>query len=445
MQVLKFGGTSIGTESQIEKIVNFTNNNTPKIVVFSAFSGVTNLLTQYIWNASNEESFIAEKTLKQIQEKHTGIISNIFEDKKYMDIALKIVSNSMDYISNCLENNIVQKFENTILAQGELLSSNIIYLYMIEKGIEVTYLPALNYMKTDKYSEPDYNFIKFKLTDEIRNYKNCNYFITNGYICKNFDNEIDNLGRGGSDYTATIIGNVLNADRIEIWTDIDGLRNNDPRYVENTKAIRNLSYDEACELAYFGATIFHPASIVPAQKGNIPILIKNSMNFKAEGTLISDFPIGSGIKAVSAKDGIATIKIKSGRMMNAYGFLRKTFEVFEKYKTPIDMLTTSEISVAMTIDKYDFIDDICYELSLFGAIEVERDQSIICVVGNFVKDRNLLIRKIIDALDFIPIQMISFGASKINVSLVIDTKNKKEALKLLNNHIFWNNLCIASN
>ena len=445
MQILKFGGTSIGSENQIKKVVNFTNNNTLKIVVFSAFSGITNLLTQYIQHSFEADKFISEKILKQIQEKHTSIVSNLYSSNSFKEIALNNIYHSMNYISNCLNNNIIQQSENEILAQGELLSAMIIYYYMIEKGIEVTYLPALDFMKTDKFSEPDYNFIKFKLTDEIRKYKNCKYFITNGYICQNHDNEIDNLGRGGSDYTATIIGNVLNASKIEIWTDIDGLHNNDPRFVENTKAIRNLSYDEACELAYFGAKIFHPASIIPAQMANIPILIKNSLNFESEGTLVSDFAIGNGIKAVSAKDGIATIKIKSGRMMNAYGFLRKIFEVFEKYQTPIDMLTTSEISVAMTIDKYDFLDDICYELSLFGEIEVERDQSIICVVGNFVKDRNVLIRKIIDGLDNIPIQMISFGASKINISLVIDTENKNTALKLLNNHIFWNELCLVNN
>jgi aspartate kinase len=328
--------------------------------------------------------------------------------------------------------------EKEILAQGELLSAMIIYLYMLEQEIDVAFLPALKFMKINKHREPDYNYIKSKLTREIEKHKGCNYFLTNGFICKNHNNKTDNLGRGASDYTATIIGNVLNATEIVIWTDIDGLHNNDPRYVENTKAIRNLSYDEAAELAYFGAKILHPASITPAQIQNIPIILKNTFNSENKGTVISDYTLKKELKAIAAKDGIITIKVKSGRMMQAYGFLRKIFEVFEKYQTSVDMLTTSEISVAMTIDNNIHLDQIIKELSGLGETQVEKDQCIICIVGDYSKNQNISIQNVIDCLCNIPIKMISFGASKINMSFVIDSENKIEALNLLNKYILSN-------
>jgi len=340
--------------------------------------------------------------------------------------------------SICLE---PEKAEKEILVQGELISCSIIYLYMLEHEMDVAYIPALRFMFTDKYKEPNYLKITEKLTKELSKYNGCKLFITNGYICQNYKRQTDNLNRGGSDYTATIIGNVLRASIIEIWTDIDGLQNNDPRYVENTFPIRNLSYEEASELAYFGAKILHPLCIIPAQRAKIPIALKNTMSPDDQGTTISEYAISKGIKAIAVKDGITAIKVKSARMMQAYGFLRRIFEVFEKFKTPVDMLTTSEISVAMTIDNNAYLEPIITELCNLGEVEIDQNQSIICIVGNFNDNRNISIQSITDGLGNIPVHMISFGASKINISFLIDTTNKIEALNLLNQHIFRHHLC----
>lgn len=444
MRVLKFGGTSIGNPSQIKRalcIPNLSNNN---IIVLSAFSGITSLLSEFIKQSNVKNWIICEQVIKIIEDNHYSITNDLLSSLEFKKIAYKRIKQSIKLLKRFLDKKISSSDENEILIQGELLSTKIIYLYLLEQNIDVAILQALDFMKINEDREPNFSYIKSRLNSELNKYTECKLFITSGFICKNHKKKIDNLGRGGSDYTATIIGNVVDASIIEIWTDIDGLHNNDPRFVENTKAIRHISYNEAGELAYFGAKVLHPSSITPAQQASIPVVIKNSLNPDKEGTIISDYSEEKGIKAIAAKDGITTIKIKSGRMMQAYGFLRKIFEVFEKYETSVDMLTTSEISVAMTIDNTSNLEQIKTELSLLGEVEIESNQSIICVVGDFNQNANSSIQNIIVALETIPIQMISFGSSKINISFLIHSNNKIEALNAINNCILENNLCLVN-
>jgi len=444
MRILKFGGTSIGTSNQIKKMLSLIDTRNRNFIVFSAIGGITNLLVEFIQQSKNNEIESEDYILKRIQNIHYLIIGELFTSINFRKIAESKVDNSIKFLSNFKNHRISENQEKEILSQGEILSCSIIFLYMLEQEFDVAYIPALKFMFTDKFKEPNFSKISTKLNNELEKHNGCKLFITNGYICQNYKRKVDNLNRGGSDYTATIVGNVLNASIIEIWTDIDGLQNNDPRYVENTFPIRNLSYDEAGELAYFGAKILHPLSITPAQKRNIPIVLKNTMSPNDQGTTISDYSIRKGLKAIAAKDGITAIKIKSGRMMHAYGFLRCIFEVFEKYRTSVDMLTTSEISVAMTIDNDTCIEQIKRELSKLGDVEIESNQTIVCVVGNFEMNRIMSIQNITEGFGNIPVRMISFGASKINISFLIDTKHKIEVLNLLNNHIFRHQLCSAN-
>ncbi|MCG8411182.1 MAG: aspartate kinase [Bacteroidales bacterium] len=442
MQVIKFGGTSIGNPEQIRIALSIIDFNKDNIVVLSAFSGVTATLCEFIRQANNSDFDTCKKKKKKIEDKHISFTNELLQSSSITKIALNQISKSIHLLEKFISRRINSINEKEILAQGELLSAKIIYLYLLEREIDVALLPALNFMRLNSKKDPDLTLIKKRLSSELKKYTECRLFLTNGFICKNHRNKVDNLGRGGSDYTATIIGNVINASVVEIWTDIDGLHNNDPRFVDNTQAIRNISYNEACELAYFGAKILHPSSITPAQSANIPLIIKNTLNPNDKGTVISEYTIPKAIKAISAKDDISTIKVKSGRMMQAYGFLRKVFEIFEKYETPVDMLTTSEISVAMTIDNNEYLDKIKTELQTLGEVEIETNQSIICVVGDFSKNNNKLIQLILDALVDIPVQMISFGASNINISLVVDAKDKVETLNILN-HILQNELCLT--
>ena len=443
MKVLKFGGTSIGDANQIKKVVKLISNTNTKIVVLSAFSGVTNSLSEFIKQLNKKNWIVSEEIIQDLEERHLSLSFDLLSSTKFRKIAKRKILESINTLSRYQGQNISQNDEYIILSQGESLSAMLIYLYSLEQDIDMVYIPALNFMKICKNGEPDYEFIKLALENEINKYNDCKLFITNGFICLNNEKQISNLGRGGSDFTATIIGRVLNSNLVEIWTDIDGLQNNDPRFVENTKAISNLSYEQAAELAYFGAKILHPASISPVQNQNIPILLKNTFNSENKGTLISNYSIIKELKAIAAKDCITTIKIKSGHMMQAYGFLRKIFEVFEKYKTSVDMLTTSEISVAMTIENNCNLNQIIEELSAFGETQIEEHQCIISIVGDYSKKQNISIQNIIDCLHSIPIKMISFGASKINISFVIDSENKIEALNLLNNYIHSNEPCLA--
>src|SRR6056297_1357472 len=446
MKVLKFGGTSIGNENQIRKVVRYLReSNGDNIVVFSAFSNVTNYLSEFVKQLKAKEYEVAQQMILLIEERHKRIILGLFQSQNFKNLALKKLNASMLFLQNVLKKMNCEKREKEIMAQGELLSCMVIYLYMLDLGIDAGYLDAFKFMKLDKSGEPDYKFIQKRLTKEISCRKGCKIYITSGFICLDNKKKQSNLGRGGSDYTATIIAKVIHAEKVEIWTDIDGFQNNDPRYVDETFPIGHLSYDEAAELAYFGAKILHPASITPAQQGNIPIVIKNSMNFFASGTQINNFSSSRRLTAVAAKDGITIIKIKSGRMLQAYGFLRKIFEIFEKYKTPVDMLTTSEISVAMTIDNSTYITEIIDHLKKLGEVEVIHNQSIVCIVGDFESQKNIVLGQIVGGLDTISVQMMSFGASRINLSLVVDSENKMETLQVLNNHLFNAKKCLPVN
>jgi len=446
MKVLKFGGTSIGNENQIRKVVNYLRKlNDDNIVVFSAFSDITNYLSEFIKQLRKGEYVVAHQMILLIEERHKRIIAGLLQSQNFKNLALKKLNSSIRFLQNVSWKKNWEKREKEIMAQGELLSCMVIYLYMLDLGIDTGYLDAFTFMKLDKSGEPDYKFIQKRLPGEISRLKGCKIYITSGFICLDHKKKLSNLGRGGSDYSATIIAQVMHAEKVEIWTDIDGFQNNDPRYVDETFPIRHLSYDEAAELAYFGAKILHPASITPAQQGNIPIVIKNSMNFFASGTQINNFSSSRRVTAVAAKDGITIIKIKSGRMLQAYGFLRKIFEIFEKYKTPVDMLTTSEISVAMTIDNSTYITEIIDHLKKLGEVEVIHNQSIVCIVGDFESQKNIVLGQIVGGLDTISVQMMSFGASRINLSLVVDSENKMETLQVLNNHLFNAKKCLPVN
>ena len=346
----------------------------------------------------------------------------------------------MTNISRCCGEPPQQPFtgdvEKEILAQGELLSTKLFTIYLEEQGTKATLLPALEFMRIDDENEPDETFIQEKLSALLRAHPRQTIFITQGYICLNSQNRIDNLQRGGSDYTASIIGAAVQASEIQIWTDIDGMHNNDPRVVKKTYPIAQLSFNEAAELAYFGAKILHPFTIRPAQRANIPVRLLNTLAPEAAGTLISDKEGERTITAVAAKDGITAIKIRSSRMLLAHGFLRKVFEVFENYKTPIDLITTSEVAVSLTVDNQNHLENIIRDLKAYGEVDVENDNTIICVVGNMPFYKVGILKRVVDAIDDIPIRMLSYGGSKFNISLLIDSQYKEETLNRLNERIF---------
>ncbi|MBE7441711.1 MAG: aspartate kinase [Flavobacteriales bacterium] len=436
MLVVKFGGTSVGSAERIKALTNLVVNDTPKIVVLSAMSGTTNTLVEianYLYNKNNEGAL---ETILQLEKKYKQTIEELFSTVEYKQQAADLIESHFSYIRAFTKDQFTMFEERAILAQGELLSTALFNFYLHEIGVESVLLPALNFMRINEDEEPDAAFIKENITLELAQHKNCNLFITQGYICRNSFGEIDNLKRGGSDYTASLVGAAINASEIQIWTDIDGMHNNDPRIVDKTHPIAQLSFDEAAELAYFGAKILHPSSVLPAKISNIPVRLKNTMQPEAHGTLINTESSGTGIKAIAAKDNITAIKIKSGRMLLAYGFLRKVFEIFEAYKTPIDMITTSEVAVSVTIDDTKYLNEIIEELKKYGTVDVDTNLTIVCVVGDFIAESKGYALQIFDALQHIPIRMISYGGSLHNVSLLVNTADKKEALISLNNKLF---------
>ncbi|MCC7332083.1 MAG: aspartate kinase [Flavobacteriales bacterium] len=436
MLVLKFGGTSVGSPERIKALKNLVIDNNSKIVVLSAMSGTTNALVEIANCFYKKKDAEAFQQIADLEKKYVETIQELFVNPTHFKQSLDFITCQFNYLKSFSSNTFGNSEEKAILAQGELLSTTLFSNYLNETGINCVLLPALNFMRITENEEPDTNFIKENLTKELAQHNNCKLFITQGYICRNSFGEIDNLKRGGSDYSASLIGAAVNAEEIQIWTDIDGMHNNDPRIVDNTKPIAQLSFDEAAELAYFGAKILHPSSVLPAKTNNIPVRLKNTMQPEAKGTLISTHSSGKGIKAIAAKDNITAIKIKSGRMLLAYGFLRKVFEIFEAYKTPIDMITTSEVAVSVTIDETKYLNEIIDELKNYGIVEIDKDLSIICVVGDFIAESKGYALKIFDALQNIPIRMISYGGSMHNVSMLVNTSDKKEALISLNNKLF---------
>ncbi len=438
MKVLKFGGTSVGTSERLKALMPIVNKNEPIIVVLSAMAGTTNSLFEIAENLRKDKKQTAKEIIQKLEENYYQIISKLFKSETFLKKGNELITSHFNYIKNFTRKSFTIHQEKAILAQGELLSTALFHFLLEEEKIQSILLPALNFMRIDRGAEPDEYYIQENLKRELQKYPNEKLFITQGYICRNAFGEIDNLKRGGSDYTASLIGAAINADEVQIWTDIDGFHNGDPRYVDNTSVIRELSFEEAAELAYFGAKILHPSSVRPCKDLGIPVRLKNTMNSSDEGTIIKSTSNGKEIKAIAAKDNITTIKIKSGRMLLAYGFLRKVFEVFEIYKTPVDVITTSEVAVSVTIDNCDHLGYIRDELSRYGTVEVVEAQSIICVVGDFIAERKGLARRIFNALADIPIRMISYGGSDHNVTLLVKQDDKVKALQLLNENLFTN-------
>lgn len=436
MKVLKFGGTSVGSPQRMHALVELISSEEPVLVVLSAVSGTTNSLVEVAASLSKGNVSLAEEQINALASKYVKFVDELFRTEEYRSKGAELINAHFSHIRSFCRDLFTIHEEKAILAQGELISTALFHYYLEEKGINSVLLPALNFMRIDEEGEPDLNYIEEHIKKELSKTPKAKLFITQGYICRNPFGEIDNLKRGGSDYTASLIGAAIYAEEIQIWTDIDGMHNNDPRFVEGTYPIAELSFDEAAELAYFGAKILHPSSVLPAKLRNIPVRLLNTMQPSKPGTLITSATGGANIKAVAAKDGIIAINIKSGRMLMAYGFLRSVFEVFERYKTPIDMITTSEVAVSLTIDNPAFLKEIVEELSDFGTVEVDSDQSIICVVGNFVADKEGFAFRIFDSLKSIPIRMISYGGSENNISLLVHTEDKIPALKALNSGIF---------
>lgn len=438
MFVLKFGGTSVGSANRIKEVANLINNGDSNIVVLSAMAGTTNSLIEiagYLYKKNHDS---ANEAIITLEQNYYNVIEELFNSEEYKAKGSELIKSHFNYIKAFTQDMFTLYEEKAILAQGELLSTALMHYYLNEQNIDSVLIPALNFMRTDKDGEPDLFYIKENIKREVANHPKNKLFITQGFICRNSFGEIDNLKRGGSDYSASLIGAGIEANEIQIWTDIDGMHNNDPRYVDNTNPLATLSFDEAAELAYFGAKILHPASIQPAKVVNIPVRLKNTLQPAAEGTLVSAKSSGKGIKAIAAKDNITAIKIKSGRMLLAHGFMRKVFEIFETYKTSIDMITTSEVAVSVTIDDTKYLNDIVAELKKYGTVEVDSDLSIICVVGDFIAESKGYALKIFNALKNVSIRMISYGGSKHNVSLLVNTSDKKEALISLNKNLFEN-------
>lgn len=436
MKIMKFGGTSVGNPERMKALIPLIKDDEQKIVVLSAMAGTTNILVEIaeLLYADN----INEASVKNdsLRSKYHKVVEELFDTESFKKSGHELIDSHFEYIRNFTLRIFTKLQEKAILAQGELISTSLFHLLLKENNINSTLLPALSFMRVDKDGEPDSFYIEENIERELKKYLSENIIITQGFICRNAYGEIDNLKRGGSDFTASLIGAAVNASEIQIWTDINGLHNNDPRFVENTKVIRELSFDEAAELAYFGAKILHPSSVNPAKEKNIPVRLKNTMEPEDIGTLITSSSILLDYKAVAAKDGISVLRIRSDRMLMAYGFLRKVFEIFEAYRTPIDMITTSEVAVSITIDNSEFIKLIAKDLKELGNVEVEENQTIICIVGDFRTQRTGSAPEIFEALNTIPLKMISYGGSPNSLSLLIDTSNKIEALRLLSKHLF---------
>ncbi|AJW65139.1 Lysine-sensitive aspartokinase 3 [Elizabethkingia miricola] len=439
MKVLKFGGTSVGSPERIEQLLPIIRSQAADkhLVVLSAVSGTTNDLVTLSELYAKKEDKAAQKHIDILYDKYKKFVKELFRTEPGTLEALAFIDNVFQLLYKFDSTNFTTTEERIILAQGEIISTTLFYLHLKEKGISSVLLSALDFMLIDKEGEPDVEYIREYATSEMAKFSDEKLFITQGYICRNAQGEIDNLRRGGSDYTASLLGAALQVEEIQIWTDIDGFHNNDPRYVPNTKPIAHLNFDEAAELSYFGAKILHPQSVFPARKYNVPVRLLDTMNLSASGTLISGETKNlNQIVAIAAKDNITAIRIQSSRMLMAYGFLRKIFEVFEVHKTPIDMITTSEVAVSLTIDQTEFLPEIIKKLESFGTVDIDNEQSIICIVGDFKKNNHGLATIVSEAVKHIPVRMISYGGSENNISLLVPTSYKIEALRSLHNRLF---------
>ena len=437
MKVMKFGGTSVGKPErmfEISKLV--TAQEEPTIVVLSALSGTTNSLSEISTSLSKGERAGAKQQIDALELHYQNFIIQLVKTEAAYNKAKAVIAEHFEFLNIILKISFSEALNKDILAQGELLSSKLFSIYLEEQNIEHVWLAALDFMTIDAFDEPQIGSIKVKLAQILLKHKGTKLFVTQGYICRNAKGEVDNLKRGGSDYSASLIGAAVNASVCEIWTDIDGMHNNDPRVVKTTRPIEQLSFEEAAELAYFGAKILHPASIWPAQHFNIPVKLLNTLQPTARGTLIISEAGSVGVKAVAAKDYITAIKIKSSRMLLAYGFLRKIFEVFERYRTSIDMVTTSEVAVSLTIDNDAYLKEITKELELFGTVEIDTNQTIISIVGNEITATEDLMQKLFKSISEVPVRMVSYGGSRHNISILISKADKEKTLQLLNAGLF---------
>lgn len=435
MKVLKFGGTSVGSVENMANVKDIINDGAQKIVVLSAMSGTTNSLVEIASNIKASNADKAQESINGLHEKYKVVINALLSDKSLNYEVTHYISERFKFLIESANKSFTPLLENEILAQGELMSTFMFNAFLKQEGITSTLLPALDFMKIDAHKEPSFKEIEARLHDVLNKADTAEIYVTQGFICLDANEDVSNLQRGGSDYTATIIGAAIKAEEVQIWTDIDGMHNNDPRFVEGTKPISDLSFDEAAELAYFGAKILHPQTVLPVREYGIPVTLKNTMDPVARGTSITSNHFETGIKAIAAKDDITAIKIKSGRMLQAHGFLKKVFEIFETYETSIDMITTSEVAVSLTIDDNKNLDKIVSELETFASIEIDKNQSIVCLVGHAIVDHEST-HKLFKILKDVKIRMISYGGSKNNISLLVDTKNKIKTLKKLNNYLF---------
>ena len=436
MKVLKFGGTSVGSAKRFKEVARLITAGHNDIVVLSAMSGTTNSLVEIAGYLYNRNVDGARDTIASLQAKYNGVIKDLLSKKESVEKAQTYIDGVFKTLTEITKEPFNEVFERVILSQGELMSTFLMTTYLEEQGVNVKLLPALSFMRIDAQGEPDMESIRVALTQLLEKEKGADLYITQGYICMNSRDEVDNLKRGGSDYSACIIGAVTGADEIQIWTDIDGLHNNDPRIVEKTSAVRHLHFDEAAELAYFGAKILHPTCILPARYANIPVRLLNTMEPEAPGTLIDSVPDSGVIKAVAAKDNIVAIKIKSSRMLLAHGFLRKVFEIFETYRTPIDMICTSEVGVSLTIDDTRYLSEIVHDLKKYGTVSVDLDMCIVCVVGDMDWANCGFESKVMNALKEIPVRMVSYGGSNYNISLLVREEDKVATLRSLSQTLF---------
>ena len=437
MKVMKFGGTSVGSPERMKGVASLvTESGEPTFIVLSAMSGTTNSLVEisdYLYKKNPEG---ANEVINNLEKKYMQHVEELYSTEEMKNTTREFLQGEFNYLRSFTKDLFTSFEEKSIVAQGEMMSTNMVVNYLKEQGVKAVLLNALDFMRTDKNAEPDPQYIKEKLAAIMEQNQGYQIYITQGFICRNAYGEVDNLQRGGSDYTASLIGAVLPAEEIQIWTDIDGMHNNEPRVVEHTEAVRQLNFEEAAELAYFGAKILHPTCVQPAKYAGIPVRLKNTMDPKADGTIIDNVIVRGKIKAVAAKDNITAIKIKSSRMLLATGFLRKVFEIFESYQTPIDMIATSEVGVSMSIDNDSHLNDIVNELKKYGTVTVDSDMCIICVVGDLDWSNVGFETIATDAMKNIPVRMISYGGSNYNISFLIREKDKKQALQNLSNVLF---------
>jgi len=437
MKIMKFGGTSVGKPERMRQIAQLiTADKEPVMVVLSALSGTTNALVEISHRLAASDKEGASEKIAILEKYYQNFIHDLLQEATLLAKANEVLNEHFEFLRNTQKISLSDALNKDILAQGELMSTKLFSLFLEQSKIDHALLPALDFMSLDQNEEPDLVLIQEKLNGVLANHPNKNIFVTQGYICRNAKGEVDNLKRGGSDYTASLIAAAVKATVCEIWTDIDGMHNNDPRVVDKTVAIEQLSFDEAAELAYFGAKILHPTCIWPAQQENNPVKLLNTMQPTAVGTVIKKEAGSVGVKAVAAKDNIIAIKIKSSRMLLAYGFLRKIFEVFEKYKTPIDMITTSEVAVSVTIDSDTHLNEIIAELNNIASVEVEHDQTIVSIVGNEIAKTDAVLTKLFQAINEIPVTMVSYGGSPHNISLLIPSEHKVKTLQLINKGLF---------